>query len=194
MINLINSSVLKKYIAICLLIFLAGSCYAPNRYWLARKNKKVDWEALYKSEIQIMPDTNAVYLYHSVYTGGDSALSHYSFQRYFGNGRVYTSKVFKTMPTEEDFNQMPVHKWNRWEGGQKHYYDITKQGHLRRETFVNNLDGYFWGYARVYPDSIVNFKVHHARGFYGRCCAVKHDVHAVSVRNEVELTNFNVDW
>lgn len=166
------------------------SCFSTNEYRLTHKNK-VDWENLYSSKSILMPDTNAIYLYRIIHESEDSTNTYYSFRRYFGRGRVYTSKSFKEHPTEQDFNEMKTD--SRTEGS-KHYYSIMEDGVLIEEIFINKSEGYHYIYSNIYPDSIVHFKRQHGRGFFGKCCAVKYNIHIVGIRKDFELINFNVDW
>lgn len=172
------------------ILIVLNACFFPhpNRFRLKRTNKKTDFQALFKSDSIQMPDTNAVYLLSYFNDAFNDSI--FEFTRYFGNGRVYTSQTFYGIPpTEFDFNEMSVDGPDYLRKGQKHYYDITKDGLLKLEYFVNGYDGYDYIYAKVYPDSFVCF-LRKPR----RILTNSSPMNAVYVRKEVKLTNFNVDW
>lgn len=180
---------MKKFFILGLILLLTlNACHFPNRYRLARTNKKKDFQSLFKSDSILMPDTNAIYLcseFNEV-----SKDSEFIFVRYFGNGRVYTSRVFYgAPPTEKDYNELTTDGPDYLIKGQKHYYDITKDGLLRHEYFVNGYDGYHFIYSKVYPDSIVDI-LRKPRGIFTNSTRI----HGVCIRKKVKLTNFNVDW
>lgn len=166
-----------------------SACHFPNRYRLARTNKKKDFQSLFKSDSILMPDTNSVYI--GAYMHPSTNKYAYKFIRFFGNGRVYESPTFyDSLPTEKEYNELITdndpYQLNK---GQKHYYDITKDGLLRREYFVSGYDGYHFIYSKVYPDSIVNI-LRKPRGIFTKSTPI----HGVYIKKKVKLTNFNVDW
>lgn len=180
---------MNKHILLGLVITLIlNACYFPNSYRLARTNKKTDFQVFFESDTILMPDTNAVYLFTEI--DSQSKKVEYHFKRYFKNGRVYGSYTFyDSPPTEKDYNQMADDPERTWNKGQKYYYDITKDGLIRHEYFVNGYDGYHFIYSKVYPDSIVNV-LRKPRGILTKSTTM----HGVYKRKEVKLTNFNVDW
>lgn len=180
---------MRKFI---LILFLLGivACHFPNRYRLARTNKKVNFQAYFKSDTLLMPDTNAVYIL--IDTNISTGKPEYVFKRYFGNGRVYRSRIFYDLPpSEKDFNELSDDPERRrsWNKGQKFYYDITKDGLLIHEYFVSGYDGYHYIYSKVYHDSIINI-LRKPRGLFRKPTPM----HGVYIKKKVKLTNFNVDW
>lgn len=180
---------MQRVLLLIIFVFMVlDACHFPGRYRLARTNEKVNFHALYKSNSILMPDTNAVYLFG--YASPVNEDSIFRFRRYFGNGRVYTSRRFyNTPPTDQDYNKLttdgPVHLRQ----GRKHYYDVKEDGLLRHEYFVSGYDGYHFTYSKVYPDSIVNIRRKNRT-----ILASTRNIHSVYVKKEVNLTNFEVDW
>lgn len=159
-------------IILCLL--LLGACTLPNKYKLAKNRYNIN------TDIYKILDTNCVYVNKYFYYHSGGLDSVYYFKRFFGNGKVFLSKSFKNEPTIADFNNMNY--------GQKAYYDITKEGFLRYESYMDGLDGYDYFYAKIYNDSIVTF-LHKTQLFFG----AKDNVHYVEYKINVNLNRFNTD-
>ena len=153
---------------------LIGACTHPNKYRLAKKSHTIN------KEIYKILDTNSVYVSKYIFYHSGGLDSSYYFTRYFGDGKLFLSKEYKKEPTIVDFNNML--------DGQKAYYDITKKGYLRLESFINGLDGYYYYYAKIYKDSIVTF-MHKTQLFFG----AKDNVHYVEYKINVNLNRFNTD-
>jgi len=169
---------------------LTSCAIQPGNYKLKKKSPSFSLESYNKHNSTAVLDTNGVYLYIDTMDTNDGIVVIHRFYRFFSNGRAYKSRTFyNEIPTAEYDNLENWEKKYDYGKGIKCYYEITDQGSLKLETYINAMMGYSYNYAHIESDELTFYK-QKMRGWSSGSRKLAFSI----FKKKAQLSNFEVDW
>ena len=130
--------------------------------------------------LTVLPvDTSAIYI-SSVFFSYQNA-TYYTYTRFFSNGEVFISHEYKSIPTEQECNDLSYGKWGMY---------AVKGDELIMEIYVRGFPSHYWyNYIKVEGDKLKYYK-----RIVGKWNKHTEALNLVEEKMQVKLTNFTIIW